>query len=564
MSLMCACIARPRSDRLDAHAEELPHLLSLPAHHYDTARVIYRVVDVEGFVSYRNNRYSVPWNGIGQLFPLRITEDQLLVYNRQIELIATHRLLPSSQSGQEQVDPSHRAPRNQQIQLELLQQRFAEFGEHGSRFLEGLLGKQRCGKHQAQRVLVLCRSYWRADVVAALERAVRFHAYSYASLERILSAWGTPRPPWQSCTEEQQKFFEDWDDVAAVGPRPSSDYQHLLLDEESANDSEEDLHEPEDGQGGNEPENGARQDNEPEDRETKTMNPKTANRTTTNRETAKGKPTKTMHESPLREQIFEHLAVLRIPMSDEQFDAMITSAEKEQVSHLEFLMRFLSLPANQRRERSIERRIKEAGFPTAATLESFDWEFNRETIPRLPFEQLATGDFLERRDNVAFVGKSGTGKSHLIQSVGRACCALGYRVRYTTSAALLEDLSAAAGDNTLPQRIRYYGRFDFLIIDELGFEKLELRHYPEAPSLLYKIVDHRSPQKSTALVSNIEFKQWTDYLGDPPLTMALIDRIVDAAIIQPFEGKSYRMYRAEQQKRRQQQEAAAGSRKKTR
>ncbi len=103
-----------------------------------------------------------------------------------------------------------------------------------------------------------------------------------------------------------------------------------------------------------------------------------------------------------------------------------------------------------------------------------------------------------------------------------------------------------------------------MIIDELGFEKLELRHYPEAPSLLYKIVDHRSPQKSTALVSNIEFKQWTDYLGDPPLTMALIDRIVDAAIIQPFEGKSYRMHRAEQQKRRQQQEAAASSRKKKR
>jgi hypothetical protein len=240
-------------------------LLSLPAHHYDTARVVYRVADVEGFVSYRNNRYSVPWNGIGQLFPLRITEDQLLVYNRQIELIATHRLLPSSQAGQEQIDPSHRAPRNQQIQLDLLQQRFAEFGEHGSRFLEGLLGKQRCGKHQAQRVLVLCQSYSRHDVLAALERAVRFHAYSYASLERILSAWGTPRPPWQSCTEEQQKFFEDWDDVASVGPRPSSEYQHLLFDEESANASEKDLHEPKDGEHGNETEDGATQDDQPQD-----------------------------------------------------------------------------------------------------------------------------------------------------------------------------------------------------------------------------------------------------------------------------------------------------------
>jgi DNA replication protein DnaC len=267
-----------------------------------------------------------------------------------------------------------------------------------------------------------------------------------------------------------------------------------------------------------------------------------------------------MNESPLRKQIFEHLAVLRIPLSDGQFDALVASAEKEQVSHLEFLACFLSGPANQRRERSIERRIKDAGFPTAATLESFDWEFNRKTIPRLPFEQLATGDFLERQENVAFVGKSGTGKSHLIQGIGRACCVLGYRVRYTTSAELLEDLSAAAGDNTLPQRIRYYGRFDFLVIDELGFEKLELRHYPEAPSLLYKIVDHRSPKKSTALVSNIEFKEWTDYLGDAPLTMALIDRIVDGAIIQKFEGKSYRVHRAEQQKRRQQQGAASPSR----
>lgn len=253
------------------------------------------------------------------------------------------------------------------------------------------------------------------------------------------------------------------------------------------------------------------------------------------------------------------MAVLRIPLSGEQFDALISSVEKKPASYLEFLASFLSAPANARHERCVERRIKEARFPTAASLEGFDWEFNRKTIPRLPFEQLATGDFLERQQNVAFVGKSGTGKSHLIQAVGRACCALGYRVRYTTSAEMLEDLSAAAGDNTLPQRIRYYGRFDFLIIDELGFEKLELRNYPEAPSLLYKIVDHRSPKKSTALISNIEFKEWTNYLGDPPLTMALIDRIVDGAIIQPFDGKSYRVHRAEQQKRRQRQKSTSPS-----
>lgn len=99
---------------------------------------------------------------------------------------------------------------------------------------------------------------------------------------------------------------------------------------------------------------------------------------------------------------------------------------------------------------------------------------------------------------------------------------------------------------TLAKRIRYYGRFDLLIIDEFGFDKLERLEYPESPSLLYKIIDHRNGRGSTAMVTNIDFQHWTEYLGDPPLAMALLDRVVDGAIIQRFEGKSYRAYRAEQ------------------
>ena len=187
-----------------------------------------------------------------------------------------------------------------------------------------------------------------------------------------------------------------------------------------------------------------------------------------------------------------------------------------------------------------------AQFPTSATLESFDWKFNAKTIPRGPFEELATGEFLGRGDNVALVGKSGLGKSHLIQGVGRACCVLGHRVRYVTSATLLEDLTSAAGDKTLPSRIRYYRSFDLLIIDEFGFDKLERREYPESPSLLYKVVDGRSGRGSTAFVTNVDFSDWSDYLGDPPLVMALLDRVVDSAIVLRFEGKSYRQHRAEQ------------------
>jgi len=77
---------------LAAHAEEQPHLLALPAHPYDTARVVYRVVDVEGFVSYERNSYSVPWRLVGQMLAIRITETELIVYDHRLEEIARHEL----------------------------------------------------------------------------------------------------------------------------------------------------------------------------------------------------------------------------------------------------------------------------------------------------------------------------------------------------------------------------------------------------------------------------------------------------------------------------------------
>ena len=232
-------------------------------------------------------------------------------------------------------------------------------------------------------------------------------------------------------------------------------------------------------------------------------------------------------------------------MTDEQLDEVLHEAARTKPAYLQLLEHFLAKPAIERQERSVQRRLQRASFRDPGTLESFDWKFNARTIDPAPFRELATGDFVRRKEHVAFVGKSGLGKSHLIQGIGRSCCVLGYRVRYTTSAQLLEELTAASGDRTLTNRVRHYGRFDLLIIDEFGFDKLERMEYPESPSLLYKVIDHRNRRGSTALVTNIDFNDWTDYLGDPPMAMALLDRVVDGAIIQRFEGKSYRAHLAE-------------------
>ena len=245
----------------------------------------------------------------------------------------------------------------------------------------------------------------------------------------------------------------------------------------------------------------------------------------------------------LRERILADFQALKVPLRPEAFDAVRARVEHQGLSHLEFLHLLIAEQAAQRRERGIAHRIREARFRDGKTLATFDWLFNAKVIDRARIEELASGEFIRRRDNLVMVGQSGVGKSHLIQAIGQQACVHGWRVRYTTSAGLLADLRASLADQTLPRQVRYYAGFDLLIIDEFGFDRIERSEAPQAASLLYKVVDARSEQRSTALMTNVDFAAWADYLGDPPLAMALLDRIVDGAIILKIAGKSYRAHR---------------------
>jgi DNA replication protein DnaC len=260
-------------------------------------------------------------------------------------------------------------------------------------------------------------------------------------------------------------------------------------------------------------------------------------------------PSNSARAAGLRDQILADFAALHVPLTPEAFDEALSRAARDGLSHLDFLQLLIGGQAAQRRERSIARRIRDACFREPRTLATFDWQFNAKAIDRARIEDLATGEFIRRQENLVLAGQSGVGKSHIVQALGQQACVLGWKVRYTTSAALLEDLRSSLADQTLPARIRHYARFDLLIIDEFGFDRLERQEAPQAASLLYKVIDARNEQRSTALVTNIDFKDWSDYLGDPPLAMAILDRIVDGAIILRLTGRSYRAHRAQHDKR---------------
>jgi DNA replication protein DnaC len=262
-----------------------------------------------------------------------------------------------------------------------------------------------------------------------------------------------------------------------------------------------------------------------------------------NKTTAIRKP-RTSPAENLRQQVLEDAKTLKVPLSAEILDAALARADQEGLSHLNFLELILGEPAACSRQRAIERRIREAKFHEDKQLADFDWKFNGQSIDRAQIEQLATGEFLRRHENLVMVGQSGVGKSHLLQALARRYCELGYRVRYTTSADLLQDLRSSLADQTLPRRIGYWSRFDLVIIDEFGFDRLERSECPQAANLFYKVIDARSGKRSTALATNIDFEAWSEYLGDPPLAMAFLDRIVDGAILLKIRGKSYRAHRA--------------------
>jgi transposase len=223
---------------IDLYEEEKPHLLALPAQPYDTAQVLYRTVNPEGHVAYLQNFYSVPWQRIGELLPVRITEKQFIVYGPDVKEIARHELCPSGTIGEKRSRPEHAPGRDHRHKYELLKQRFAEFGPEGVLFLDELIRARRCGKDEAARVLSLLATYHREDLVRALERAARYRAFSWSAVERILAAQARPRTGWESLAAEAREQLGEMLRQSSLDARSTAEYQPLL--EETATPDEED------------------------------------------------------------------------------------------------------------------------------------------------------------------------------------------------------------------------------------------------------------------------------------------------------------------------------------
>ncbi len=225
---------------------------------------------------------------------------------------------------------------------------------------------------------------------------------------------------------------------------------------------------------------------------------------------------------------------LALPTVREQAGAIADAAARDQLTHRGYLAELLASEDDDRAERRRIRRIREAHFPRLKHLNEFDTSIT--PIDGATIATLTAGAFIDTGTPVVFLGDLGTGKTHLLIGVGLAACETGRSVRYTTAAALVNELVEAQDEHTLTRLIGRYGRLDLLLIDELGYLHLD----PRGAELLFQVITEREERASIAVATNAPFSEWGNTFTDQRLCAAIIDRLTFKAHIIETGTDSYR------------------------
>jgi DNA replication protein DnaC len=193
----------------------------------------------------------------------------------------------------------------------------------------------------------------------------------------------------------------------------------------------------------------------------------------------------------------------------------------------------------ERRRRSLERRLKDAHIGRFKPLCDFDWAWPKR-CDRATIEALMALDFLNDAANVVLVGPNGVGKSMVAQNLAYQALIGGHTVLFASAGQLLGDLCALDSDSALRRRLRHYARPALLVIDEVGYLSYSNRH----ADLLFELVSRRYQARSTVITTNRPFAEWHEVFPNAACVVSLIDRLVHNAEIVAIDGESYRLKEA--------------------
>jgi DNA replication protein DnaC len=244
---------------------------------------------------------------------------------------------------------------------------------------------------------------------------------------------------------------------------------------------------------------------------------------------------KNARTAALEALIDAHAVELKLPTVRRRFRTLAEEAVREQQTPVAYLAALLEAEMTERAERREKRRLIDARFPQIKRLENFHFSDNPK-IPQATIAALAEGSWIDDRDSVILIGDSGTGKTHLCIALAVCACQQGRRVRFTTLAALANELQEAESRKELARVVGRYARTEVVCLDELGYLTL-----PDgAAELVFQVLSELHERGSLIVTTNLPFGEWTKVFPDARMAKAVVDRLTHRAHIIDTGTESWR------------------------
>jgi DNA replication protein DnaC len=238
----------------------------------------------------------------------------------------------------------------------------------------------------------------------------------------------------------------------------------------------------------------------------------------------------------ITQDLIERLRELHLPAIRESFVEEAEKARKESSSYEAYLRELVQHECDMRSANRVTRLLRESQVPMEKSWAGFD----RKRLPRKVAQQvevLLDGTFLDRKENVLAFGNPGSGKTHLLCAIGQELIRLGRRVLFMPCSLLVQELLVAKRDLRLARTLKRLGRYDALIIDDIGYVQQDR----EEMEVLFSLLAARYERGSVMVTSNLPFSKWEAIFKDPMTTAAAIDRLVHHSVILELNLPSYRL-----------------------
>lgn len=238
----------------------------------------------------------------------------------------------------------------------------------------------------------------------------------------------------------------------------------------------------------------------------------------------------------LHEMLVQDLAELKLTQIAETYREVLDEAARKNTSMLDVLASLIAAEVTARRQRALDRRIRQAKLPKLKTLADYKFEFPKR-IPKQKVLRLFDCEFVEQRQCAVLIGPTGTGKTHILTALAYTACEKGVSVRFTRVIDMINTLTTAQMNGTLERALKHYVNPSLLLLDELGYLPIDKR----GADLMFQVVAARYESGSIVITTNRPFRDWGKIFDvDNTLATAMIDRLMHHGEAIVIQGESYR------------------------